>query len=712
MSLLRRQDGSLLRSLDSGSTSFPDSAGAEAESDRTAGGVPGFGTSGVSPGAGPNGVLAAEAQTLSSTPSAGTLQLDSSPPVVGRPQESGRFGQTASASWRSTPPAPSVLAGEASPITAPQQGSAPKLAGTVGQTSAAPVLNSTSSPVSDGSQIALYANVASSLYGVSGAGVKIGIISDSFNALGGASADEADGALPSAGDVNILQDYASGIDEGRAMAQIVHSIAPGAQIDFYSGENGQEDFAAGIAALQADGCQIVVDDLNYLNEPFYQMGDPIERAIRSFVNGGGTYVTAATNAGPQAFYENTWQPGQTALPGIGTRTAMNFGTADAPNYMEPVDLTANQSTTFDLQWAQPWASIDGTGTSYSLGFAVYDPDGNLVDRFSQNVRNGDPIQIGTIDPGVSGTYSVAIFSNAGRDPGGQFKIIGSNDGYPSVSFPDASGSGSIYGHNMDPQAITVGADYYGNSAPFGNAPQSESFSAAGPGELLLNAQGRTFANPIQLHKVNVTGPDGQTTTDPSVSPFFGTSAAAPAVAAVAGLMLQANPSLTYAQIRSILQHTATPFGTPEQAGAGLVQARDAVASVEQGNTSALAVPSQANPSTLLWQNGNVSPSVLQGGASGLPSLANLGPELLQASSLTTAPGETGGVLWDGAPPQIAPPTSSDAGLVASAALSATGGAGRHDILYDNPGRSLSATPSDSFVAGVTRSSAVRLHAST
>src|ERR1700761_3296954 len=54
-----------------------------------------------------------------------------------------------------------------------------------------------------------------------GAGIKVGVISDSFNDLGGAAADEASGALPSAANIDVLKDLSSGgSDEGRAMMQI------------------------------------------------------------------------------------------------------------------------------------------------------------------------------------------------------------------------------------------------------------------------------------------------------------------------------------------------------------------------------------------------------------------------------------------------------------------------------------------------------------
>ena len=92
---------------------------------------------------------------------------------------------------------------------------------------------------------------------VSGSGIKVGVLSDSFNDLGGAAADEADGALPPASDVQVLKDLSSGgTDEGRAMMQIIHDIAPGADLAFYTAFDSEQDFANGICAcrrwLQSD----------------------------------------------------------------------------------------------------------------------------------------------------------------------------------------------------------------------------------------------------------------------------------------------------------------------------------------------------------------------------------------------------------------------------------------------------------------------------
>lgn len=105
---------------------------------------------------------------------------------------------------------------------------------------------------------------------VDGAGIKVGVLYNSFNDLGGAATDEADGALPSASNIQVLSDLSSGgTDEGRAMMQIIYDIAPGANLAFYTAANSEQDLANGILALAAAGCKVICDDFGYYDEPFF-----------------------------------------------------------------------------------------------------------------------------------------------------------------------------------------------------------------------------------------------------------------------------------------------------------------------------------------------------------------------------------------------------------------------------------------------------------
>jgi hypothetical protein len=146
-------------------------------------------------------------------------------------------------------------------------------------------------------------NIARSLYGVSGAGVKIGVLSDSYNRLGGAAAGILAGELLGVGNPNgritpvtVLSDLtSSGSDEGRAMLEIVHDVAPGAQLYFYSAFNGEVDFANGIRALADAGCKVIIDDITYFAEPVFQDG-VIAQAIEYAVTvKGASYFSSAGN---------------------------------------------------------------------------------------------------------------------------------------------------------------------------------------------------------------------------------------------------------------------------------------------------------------------------------------------------------------------------------------------------------------------------------
>ena len=93
-----------------------------------------------------------------------------------------------------------------------------------------------------------------------GAGLKIGILSDTFNTLGGYTVDIASGDLPFG--VTVLQESSSMVtDEGCGMAQLIHDLVPGAEIFFQTSDGGANNFAAGIQQLADAGCDVIVDDI-------------------------------------------------------------------------------------------------------------------------------------------------------------------------------------------------------------------------------------------------------------------------------------------------------------------------------------------------------------------------------------------------------------------------------------------------------------------
>ena len=145
--------------------------------------------------------------------------------------------------------------------------------------------------------------LARAQFPVDGRGVTVGILSDSYDKLGGAATDVTNGELPGSGNPcgnttaidNLIEGPGGSSDEGRAMAQIVHDVAPGAKILFASAFFGESAFAQSIRDLAAAGADIIVDDVSYFSEPVFQDG-VIAKAVRDVTADGVTYFSSAANS--------------------------------------------------------------------------------------------------------------------------------------------------------------------------------------------------------------------------------------------------------------------------------------------------------------------------------------------------------------------------------------------------------------------------------
>ena len=426
---------------------------------------------------------------------------------------------------------------------------------------------------------------------LTGAGVRIRIISDSFDVVtpGSANADAALGYLPAKADgtsaVRVLQEGAAAgaEDEGRAMAELVHQIAPGAAIDFYTGVNGAAAFATGVTALQQAGCNIIVDDITVRgSEPFFQVAGPLDTAIANAVAAGTSYFTLASNYG-DAYYEHAFTTSaQTLLDGSAVQ-AMSFSNGTP---YQSITLSGATTTTIDLQWDAAFYGSGGAAAADAVAFKLFDANGTLIGTSSQKSIAGQLVAESELVLTLSAAINVriALYQNAATPVGlVKYMLFGKPTGAQTaggtINDPDAGiGGGMLTGHALVPGAVTVAAVFAGNTAAYGQAGDVlEPFSASGPGEILFDAAGNRLATPQSAGKLDVTGVDGVETSLAAFFPFFGTSAASPDVAAVAALMLQANPNLAPAQIKAALKQSSVSLGQPAAAqGSGLVQADQAV----------------------------------------------------------------------------------------------------------------------------------------
>ena len=116
--------------------------------------------------------------------------------------------------------------------------------------------------------------------------------------------------------------------------------------------------------------------------------------------------------------------------------------------------------------------------------------------------------------------------------------------------------GSVFGHAGVPGVVATGAI---DASDPGN-DDIETFSSRGPSRIDFPS--------LQIHeKPDVAGIDGVSVTGTGGFPstFFGTSASAPHVAAIAALLKHSTPSATPAQIRNALTSGAVDLGLPIRA---------------------------------------------------------------------------------------------------------------------------------------------------
>ena len=260
------------------------------------------------------------------------------------------------------------------------------------------------------------------LVGIDGAGITVGVMSDSFDtnsAPNSAPDDVATGDLPGPGNpqnsqpVVVLED-SPGSDEGRAMAQIVHDLAPKARLGFATAMGGEINFANNIRALAGFSsapnavagfkADVIVDDIIYFAEPFFQDGI-VAQAVDEVAAAGVSYFSSAGNTPATQSYDSKPRivPG---TPSSWAGTNLNFADVDPAlyaggfhNFAEGGKLDIAQTIAFSsgstiaFQWNEPFDPQPPTpvGPPLASGVGTVPPDGTA--SFTFNGTAGQLVEI-------------------------------------------------------------------------------------------------------------------------------------------------------------------------------------------------------------------------------------------------------------------------------------------------------------------------------
>ena len=458
----------------------------------------------------------------------------------------------------------------------------------------------------------LHADQVQNTLGDTGAGVKVGILSDSFDrdttAATHAANDVASGDLPGPGNpcgrstpVQVLDDSdATGEDEGRGMLQVVHDLAPSASLAFATAFTDELSFANNIRALAAAGAKVIADDVSYFDEPFFQDG-PVAVAVNDVTAGGVTYFSSAGNNNlidssgrniasweTPSFRDSGSCPA--GVPGY-AQHCLDFDPGPGVDNTFGITVDPGATLRVDLQWAQPWNGVTTDLDAYLAGTTIRSENSNVTGtqkpfEFLAATNTGSTPATAQLAINRCDTVCDSVNGGDSGTPRVKFALLQNGGGVSATEYPTSSGGDTVgptvFGHNGAGNAMSTAA------VPFNNSSTVEPYSSRGPlTQYFAPVPSTTPITPTTLNKPDIAATDCAATTffgflSGGVWRFCGTSEAAPHAAAVAALELSANPGLSVAQVKSAQTSTAAPvdsFGHTA-AGAGLVNAFAAVTAVE------------------------------------------------------------------------------------------------------------------------------------
>lgn len=387
--------------------------------------------------------------------------------------------------------------------------------------------------------------------GVLGGSIKIGIISDGIK---GIELSQKSGDIPATYEAKSERSDGKLNTGGRglAMMEIIHDLAPQAQLAFSNADTSKEMISAIRTLANTFKCDIIVDDLNFYDQPFFEDGE-IAKQIREVVNQGKLYISSAGDV--TSYYEKQFK----TISGwyfkeTGEKAYVHdFGGAKNPEYkiegdgypLLGVTIPANSTLEMYFQWNEPW----GQASTYYVADIRGADAGIPSDKNKSFTRPASSEPYSYLKYANNNNFDETHYLLIGRPVPGRdntMKIICVNGSFEG----NLSKSGSIVGYKSSKDVFTVGAANYANPTTL------EAFSAQGPVRI-------DFPYLEYRSKPDICGIDGVSITKNGEvgDRFNGTGAAAAHVAGAAALLWSANKvNLTASTVKNLLKATAVNLG--------------------------------------------------------------------------------------------------------------------------------------------------------
>ncbi|MBS1902477.1 MAG: S8 family serine peptidase [Bacteroidetes bacterium] len=475
-------------------------------------------------------------------------------------------------------------------------------------------------PVNSEGDSRLHADVARSVMTASGAGIKVGVMSDDCGSTENLVAPRiANGELGAT--TTVLDDSKGGTrtHEGLAMMEIVQDVAPSAQIYFATASTGEGNFAKNIQNLANAGCRVITDDVIYFDEPVFEDGIVAQAVDAVATVNNVVYTSSSTNVGNSSYF-GTYNP--LANQPVGNSGNKNVHNFSGGTYINTFTWPSGRTLFFTLHWDDQYGASDNDYDLY-----LVDPANTTTFLSSTTTQNGsqNPFEsFSATNSGATANYALVIVRNgvSGTDPNGNARLKLTI--FQGIPMTYGSAASSTWGHACAVNALgcgAIGADRTSAIGGENNYNTLEAFSAQGPVYMVQFGAGLVGGNRPLLStrtKPDVSSFDGVTTSVPGFAPFYGTSASAPHVAGVAALLLGMFPSMSHSSARAAIRNGCVDYGAAGMDNAFGAGRTDAFRTIALENAS-------SNPSTYLAAFSTPSAAIPDNNSGGVTSTVTISP---------------------------------------------------------------------------------------